>query len=118
MAAKKSKKSKVNKSQAIRDYVSAHRSASAKEVVASLAKKNVSVTAAMVANVKSKAGLTKQRRGRKTSSKKKGTSRAEKVGGLSVEMLIEAKRLIKKAGSASKAVQAIRAIEKLESVTD
>ena len=110
---------KVNKSQAIRDFVTANRSASAKEVVAELALKKIKVTAAMVANVKSKAGLTKRRgRGKPAGKKNSKTSTNGSVdikGQLSVEMLIEAKKLIHTAGSAKTAVAAIRAIEKIES---
>lgn len=59
-------KRKVNKSQAIRDVVKADkdRELSAKDVVDILAKKGIKVSAPMVANVKSKAGLTRSGRGR------------------------------------------------------
>ena len=44
----------VNKSQAIRDYVKAHRSAANSEIVAELAKQGVEVTPNLVATVKAK----------------------------------------------------------------
>ena len=112
-------KRKVNKSQEIRDYVSANRTASAKDVVDALKKKGVKVSAPMVANVKSKAGLTRNGRGRPSSN---GTSRSAKIGRTSpctdvaLEALIEAKRFVAKVGSAQEAVEVIRALEKLDSI--
>ena len=107
---------KVNKSQAIRDFVRANRSSSANDVVVALGKKGIVVTAAMVANVKSKAGLTKKRKSSR--AKKPAKSGAGKsIGkGLSVDALVEAKRLIRKAGSVEKAIEAIRVIDKLDAV--
>lgn len=109
-------KRKVNKSQEIRDYVSANRTASAKDVVDALKKKGIKVSAPMVANVKSKAGLTRSKRGRPPG---RGVgSKAGRVRGADValEALIEAKRFVAKVGSAQKAVDVIRALEKLDSI--
>ena len=112
-------KRKVNKSQEIRDYVSANRTASANDVVDALKQKNIKVTAAMVANVKSKAGLTRGRRGRP----RKGTTgvvarvgRPAKVANVALDNLIEAKRFVAKVGSTQQAVEVIRALEKLDSI--
>jgi len=100
-------KRKVNKSQEIRDFVSANRSSSAQDVVDALKSKGIKVTTAMVANVKSKAGLTRGRRGRprKTAAGLNGTRR---VG--------EAKRFVAKVGSTQQALEVIRALEKLDSI--
>jgi len=108
-------KRKVNKSQEIRDYVSSNRTASAKNVVDALKKKGISVSAPMVANVKSKAGLTRSKRGRPPGSV---ASRAVRSNGADVALdaLIEAKRFVAKVGSPQKAVEVIRALEKLDSV--
>lgn len=106
-------KKKVNKSQAIRDYVTANPSASAKAVVAALARKRIKVTPATVATVKSKAGLTKSRR--KTSKAR----RVVKSGAESqfIDILIEAKKFHAKAGSTEAALEAIRAIDRLDSIS-
>lgn len=56
------KKEKVNKSQAVRDYVRANRKATNKEVAEALAKKGVKVTANYVATLKSKAKAKRKAR--------------------------------------------------------
>lgn len=97
-------KPKVNKSQAIRDYVVANPGSSAKDVVAALAKKKIQVTASMVASIKWKAGL----------SKKRGTS--TRSGEIDVATLIEAKKLVSKAGSVDRAIESLRVLQKLEAM--
>lgn len=110
-------KRKINKSQEIRDYVSSNRTASAKEVVDALKKKGVKVSAPMVANVKSKAGLTRSRRGRPSSNGSVGkVGRPKANNDIALETLIEAKRFVAKVGSTQKAVDVIRALEKLDSI--
>ena len=109
-------KRKVNKSQEIRDYVKANRTASAKEVVDALKQKGIKVSAPMVANVKSKAGLTRSRRGRPPLNGVARVGRPSKNGDIALETLIEAKRFVAKVGSAQKAVDVIRALEKLDSI--
>lgn len=114
-------KRKVNKSLEIREYVKANMDASAKEVQAALKQRNVNVTTAMVANVKSKSGLTKKRRGRprKVAGAPvavRNTAVVSSGEGVSLDTLIEAKRLVAKAGSAQQAVEVIRALQKLESI--
>jgi len=115
-------KRKVNKSQEIRDFVSANRSSSAQDVVDALKSKGIKVTTAMVANVKSKAGLTRGRRGRprKTAAGLNGTRRVGRPsspnGDVALETLIEAKRFVAKVGSTQQALEVIRALEKLDSI--
>lgn len=109
-------RTKVNKSQAIRDYVMANPSASAKQVVEALGKKKIEVSPATVATVKSKAGLTKQRK----SGSQKVDGRRRSINGsqeISVDTLIEAKKLCAAAGSMEKAVEALRVISKIDSVS-
>ena len=108
-------KRKFNKSQEIRDYVSENRTASAKEVVDALKKKGIKVSAPMVANVKSKAGLPRSRRGRPPLN---GASKAGRMKNTDVALdtLIEAKRFVAKVGSTQQAVDVIRALEKLDSI--
>ncbi|MEM7454952.1 MAG: hypothetical protein AAF456_11435 [Planctomycetota bacterium] len=111
-------KRKVNKSQIIRDYYLKNRTASAKEVVAAMAKKNIKVSEALVANVKSKAGLTKRRGSGKPGRPSSGAGRkaASANGHVSIDILMDAKKLVSAAGSATNAIAAIRAIEKLDSM--
>lgn len=110
-------KRKVNKSQAIRDYVVANPAASAKSVVAALGKKGIKVTPSTVANVKSKSGLSKARGGSSSVQKPRGRRPASAAGQFPMDVLIEAKRLRSKAGSVEKALEALRAIDQLESVS-
>lgn len=49
------KKEKVNKSQAVRDYLRAHPGAKSSEIAAALTKRGITITPAHVANIKSKA---------------------------------------------------------------
>ena len=95
-------KRKVNKSQAIRDYVTANPEASAKAVVAALAKQNIKVSGPTVATVKSKSGLSKSRKGPRAS------------GLVSVDTLVAAKRLSAIAGSTEAAIAAVKTIGELE----
>lgn len=118
-------KRKVNKSQEIRDYATANPDASAKEIVAALKKKKISVSEATVANVRSKAGLTK--RGSKRRKKATvGTGAAKTTGrrrkaastghDIPLQTLIEAKKLSLAAGSVENALEAVKAIDRLESL--
>ena len=110
-------KRKINKSQAIRDFVKANRKASAKDVVDALKKRGIQVSAPMVANVKSKSGLTRSRRGRPSSNGVASKSKRSVAGSdVALDTLIEAKRFVAKVGSAQKAVEVIRVLEKLDSI--
>lgn len=102
-------KTKVNKSQAIRDYVVANPGSSAKDVVAALAKKKIQVTASMVASIKWKAGLSKKRGSSKGAGKRGGDH-------IDVATLLEAKKLVSKAGSVDRAIESLRVLQKLESL--
>lgn len=100
-------KAKVNKSQAIRDYVVANPGSSAKDVVAALAKKKIQVTPSMVASIKWKAGL----------SKKRGTGKGTGKGGdIDVATLIEAKKLVSQAGSVDRAIESLKVLQQLEAL--
>ena len=109
-------KRKVNKSQEIRDFVTKNPKASLKEVVGALGKRNIVVSIATVANVKSKSGLTRSRRGRPKGSSAGKRSNNCSSNDLALEALIDAKRLVAKAGSVQRAIEIIRAVEKLESI--
>jgi hypothetical protein len=62
------RKQKVNKTEAVREYLKAHRGAKSSEIVEALRKKGIELTAAHAANIKSK--VTKVRRGSKTRAAK------------------------------------------------
>jgi len=109
-------KRKVNKSQEIRDFVGEHPTASARDVVDALKKRGIKVSAPMVANVKSKAGLTRSKRGRPPGSGASRNGKTASNAGLALDALIEAKRFVAKVGSTQNAVDAIRALEKLDSI--
>lgn len=109
-------KRKVNKSQEIRDYVSSNPDASLKDVVSAMKKKNISVSIATVANVKSKAGLTRRRKKSKAKTGTRRTLSVPRSGDVALDALVDAKRLVAKAGSAQRAIEMIRAIEKLDSI--
>lgn len=93
--------SEVNKSDKIREYLSAHPKAQPKEVIEALAKKDVAVTASLVSAVKANAAkkaeggtatATGAKRGRKAGSK------ASTKAGVTPESLVAYRRLIEKHG--------------------
>ena len=61
------KKSKVNKSQAVRDYLKANPQATPSETAAALTKKGIKITASHVSNIKST--INKVRRAKKAAAK-------------------------------------------------
>lgn len=101
-------KRKVNKSHEIREYVIANPGSSAKDVVNALAKKRIQVSPSMVATVKFKAGLTKTR--------KKGLNFGKGNGQMNVDLLVDAKKFLTKAGSTQAAIDALKAIDMIESI--
>ncbi len=107
-------KKKINKSQEIRDYVTANPESSAKEVVAALAKKKIGVTAATVATVKFKAGLSKKRGG--TKAKRRGRPPSNGRSSLDLDALLAAKKFAAKAGSLDQAIESLKVLQKLEAV--
>ncbi len=109
-------KRKVNKSQEIRDYVIANPTAKLKDVVAAMKKKNLIVSIATVANVKSKAGLTRRRKKSKGKVGRPSTVKVARTNDVTLDALVDAKRLVAKAGSTQRAIEMIRAIEKLDSI--
>lgn len=126
----------VNKSKAIRDYMSEHPEARPMHVAEALAARGVQVTPAFVSAVNStaraKAGLRKKRRGK---GRSKGRSRvsvaafaanasanARKPGrpagagrALSLDQLIAAKRFADQMGGVARARAALEALEKVTS---
>ena len=104
------KKSGVNKSQAIRDYLKAKPEAGPTEVVAEMKKKNIKITPALVSNVK------KAMNGGKSTGK--GAKRGPKPGRraadqLSINDLLTAKEFADSVGGVDQAVAVLKALDKL-----
>jgi arginine repressor len=93
----------VNKSQAIRDYVKAHRSAANSEIVAELAKQGIQVTPNLVATVKAK--KQKRRQVVKAVVEKRGVGIPEIKAGLAC---------LKVCGTVSAAKEALIAAEEIK----
>ena len=103
-------KSEVNKSQAIRDYITANPKAKPKDVVTALSEQGVTVTPAFVSTLRSndkrKGRKGPGRRGRPAGSTKSASS----VG---IDSLVQAKKLIDKMGGINQARQALDALSKI-----
>lgn len=100
----------VNKSQAIRDYLSANPGAKPKDVAAALTAKGIDVAPAFVSVVKSKSRGGKRRRGKKTAA---GPRKAASSAALTVDQLVAAKKFIDSAGGVARAKAAIEAVERV-----
>ena len=101
-------KPEVNKSQAIRDYLKAHRKARAPEVVDALAKEGITVTIGLVNNVK--ANSKKRRR-----AVKKVVATVAPTG-IGVKEIKEALAFIKAVGSVDAAKQALAAAVEIKKI--
>src|SRR5688572_29829259 len=101
-------KRKINRSQAIRDYLAKNAGASVSEIKEALAKKGIKASDGLINAVKYRksAGKGKKKRGRPAG----GAS----VAGISVDSLVAAKQLVEQAGSAEAAVQAIGVLRRLQ----
>jgi hypothetical protein len=111
-AAPAAAKPEVNKSQAIRDYLKANRKAMPKAVVEALKGQGIEVSSQMVSTVKftmqqKKGGKKKQQKG---GGKAASNGQAEMV---SLNALIDAKKLIDKVGSIEKVKAALATLAKL-----
>ncbi len=111
----------VNKSQAIRDYLSDNPGATASEIVPALEAKGVSVTAGLVSQVKSTIGgkkTTKKTTKKKKSAPKKTSSpkatRSPKKSNLSGTELMEVKKFADDLGGIERTRQALDLLEQLK----
>lgn len=109
MAKKAAAKSDVNKSEAIRQYLRAHRNAKPKAVVEALKEQGIRVNSQTVSTVKFH---MKRRRGKKGAA---GRKTAAAAGGemVSLSALLDAKKLVNKLGGIEKAKSALDALNKL-----
>ena len=102
--ARQKKSEHGSKSQAIRDYLSANKTAKASEVVAALAEKGIAVSAPAVYNLKARQSM-----GKKRSKARKGGMTVT----LSITQLLAAKKLVDEVGGVAEAREAIDALAKL-----
>jgi hypothetical protein len=106
------KKSRVNKSQAVRDYVKEHPGAGNKEVAEALTKQGVKITPNHVANIKSKSAAGKgKRRRRGTAAKAMSVTT-----GLGVAEIKAAFSLLKQCGSIAGAREALAAAAEIQKI--
>jgi hypothetical protein len=92
------------KSQAVRDYLAANKSAKGSEVVAALAEKGIKVSLPMVYNLKARNRMGKRRR--------KAQAAGREVS-VSLTHLLAAKKLVETVGGIEQALSAVQALAKL-----
>lgn len=107
-AARRSKKSGVNKSEEIRNYLAKHHRATPTQVKAALAEEGIEVTPTLVSQVKSK---RRKKRPRRTQSAKQAGS----LPAVRMDDLLADKSFIEKVGSLDRAQSALSVIAKLRS---
>lgn len=102
---------KRNKSAAIRDYLQQHPDAGPTEVARALTEQKIKVSATHVSNVKARlaSGAAVGTRGVGRPRK----SASFNGGGLSIEMLVEVKKIVDRVGSVENAQRALSALSKL-----
>src|SRR5687768_11132505 len=111
----------VNKSEAIREYLKQNSNAAPKDVAAALQAQGVKVSSQLVSNVKTTLG--KRAKGRRAARRvvgrrgaaRRGARRAGRVGvgAISVQNLMDAKRVIEQVGSVEAVRKALDALESL-----
>jgi len=99
------KKQRVNKTQAVRDYLKAHRGAKSSEIAEALTKQGIKITVGHVANIKSKS--KKRRRAVKAVVEKRGVGIPEIKAALA---------LLKVCGTAGAAKEALAAAEEIKAM--
>ena len=106
------KRRKRNKRAAIRDYLKDHPDAGPTEVMNALAEQRIKVSATHVSNVKSRlaSGGTVGTRG--VGRPRKGTGPMDNVN-VSLDALLEAKKLVSRVGSIENAQRALAALARL-----
>ena len=107
-ARKSKKKSDVNKSEEIRNYLAKHRKATPIQVKEALAEQGIDVTPALVSQVKSK---LRKKRPRRTQP----ANQAKASPVVRMDDLLAAKSFIEKVGSLDKAQSAIGILARLRS---
>ncbi|MBC8871901.1 MAG: hypothetical protein H8E44_20930 [Planctomycetes bacterium] len=107
------KKSKVSKTQVIKDYLAAHPDAGPKEVAAAVNKQGLGITTNYVSNVKSK--MKGKGKGKKKVAAKKTVAAKQQAASdqISLSALLQAKKLVAKLGGVDQAKEAISALAQL-----
>jgi len=106
------KKARVNKSQAIRDFLAADPDAAPKDVEAALAKEGIKVSSALICTVKSK--VKAKGKPKKAATKKKTAAKKPPASDkIALSALLEAKKLAQQLGGIDAAKQAINALAQL-----
>ncbi len=107
--AAKAKKSKLNKSEEIRNYYASNPGAKPKEVAAALKKKGLVVTPQFVSTIRS---VSKRKNGKVgRPGRPPGSGRSN--GGVSYEALVKVKKIVDECGSIGDARAALDALELL-----
>jgi len=109
-ARKKAPAKKVNKSQAIRDFMQANPTTGPTETAAALTKQGVKVSPAMVSQVKTSAKKKKKPRGRPKATRAAKSAPAK----FELSALVAAKKMADQMGGLEKAQAALAALEKLQ----
>ncbi|MDA1012973.1 MAG: hypothetical protein O3A00_00800 [Planctomycetota bacterium] len=122
--AKKQRKSKINKSQAIRDYLAENPDATAKEIQPALAKKGIVVDAQTINSQKWRMGKNQSSAPKQKPVRPAVQSSSEPISkfravaaastGLSAQDLMDAKAFVDQVGSISDALAALETLEKLQ----
>ncbi|MBI3465671.1 MAG: hypothetical protein HY000_21850 [Planctomycetes bacterium] len=107
----------VNKSQAIRDYMDNNPGAAPKDVAAVLQAQGIKVSSQLVSNVKTLMGkrAKRGRGGARVKTARRGATRSGRVGvaAISVQDLMDAKRVVEQVGSVEAVRKALDALESL-----
>lgn len=110
------KRSGVNKTAAIKDYLSSNPDAGPKDVAAALTDKGLKVTAQYVSTIKSKLGLggatggTKKRRGRPPAA----ATGKKAPGAVAYDSLVAARNFVRSVGGVDRARGALEAYAELQ----
>ena len=109
------KKRKNNKSAAIRDYLAANPQAGPTEVVKALAEQKVKVTSTHVSNVKSRLAAGHAVGTRSVGRPRKNAVVVTAAAGtpVTIELLVEAKKMVDRCGSMENAQRALSSLAKL-----
>ncbi len=108
------KRRKQNKSAAIRDYLKDHPEAGPTEVMNALLEQKIKVSATHVSNVKSRLASGHSVGVRGVGRPRKGTGPSDiAAGNVSIEMLIEAKKMVNRFGSIENAQRALATLSRL-----
>jgi hypothetical protein len=97
---------KINKSQAIRDYLAKSPTATPSQIKQDLAKKGIAVGDSLISQIKYRPPKAKGKR-------RAGRTTARRGSKISLEMLLAAKGLAERLGGTARAHEALSALEKL-----